>query len=348
VIADRILRCLKKPVTIQGREAFAIGSIGIAYSNHDDVTAETLMKSADTAMYRAKANGKGQYKVWDESMNNQVIERLELETDLRKAIENNEISIDYQPLVDLRSGKLQGAEALARWIHPKRGAISPSQFIPIAEETGLITSIGYWVMESACRQAVEWQKQYGFDDLVMSVNLSGRQLQSADVVRRITQILGRTGLSAKSLKIEITESVLIANREDVIAKMQQIHELGIKLALDDFGTGYSSLSTLRVFPVDTLKIDRAFVSQLGEEEEANAVVRAIIALSKSMKMDVIGEGVETERQMSVLRTLGCQTGQGFLFAQPMPVGDFSRRLRSLRDSEGPWNEDMLESKAQAA
>jgi EAL domain-containing protein (putative c-di-GMP-specific phosphodiesterase class I) len=308
------------------REAFASASIGIAFTSDSFIAPEALLKNADTAMYRAKANGKANSVVWNESMNDHAIERLELETDLRRALDNREIYVDYQPLVDLTTGSLEGAEALARWKHPTRGIVPPGMFIPIAEDAGMIISIGYWILEEACLQAVEWQQSFGLKEFTMSVNLSGKQLQAPDVVERVADTLERTGLLATSLKLEITESVLMANREDVVAKMNRLRALGVRLALDDFGTGYSSLSTLSMFPIDTLKIDRAFISRLGDEDEAMAVVEAIMAMSRSMKMDVTGEGVETEYQMNVLRALGCHTGQGYLFAKPLSVSDFSEQL----------------------
>lgn len=325
-VARRILWSLRTPISLEGHEMFANASLGIAFAVNAGTSAEGLMKNADLAMYSAKLNGKSNYAFYDERMNDHVVERLELETGLRKALEQDELSVHYQPLIDLVNGRLRGAEALARWTHPTLGDISPARFVPIAEEIGLIVSIGYWVLEEACFRAMRWREECGAEDFSMSVNLSGKQLQRADVVERVAEILAKTSLPPACLKLEITESVLMTNREDVVEKMHRLKSLGIKLALDDFGTGYSSLSTLSAFPIDTLKIDRAFISRLGDEQEATSIVRAIVALSMSMKMDVTGEGVETDSQMRLIQELGCQTGQGYLFDKPLSAAEFEKRL----------------------
>ena len=324
-VAGRILRSLRTSFTLEGHEVFTNASIGIVYAPDATNDAETLLKQADTAMYRAKSNGKSNYVFYEESMNDRVVERLELENGLRKALEREEFMVHYQPLIDLRTGALTGAEALLRWTHPTKGAISPGQFIPIAEETGMIVAIGYWVLEEACRQTMEWRRGGDLDGFCISVNLSGKQLQRDDVVERVADALARTGLPAACLKLEITESVLMKNQEDVIAKMRRLKDLGLRLALDDFGTGYSSLSTLSAFPIDTLKIDQTFVSRLGAEEQAKSVVEAIMGLSRSMKMDVTSEGVETDFQRHIVQEYGCQTGQGYLFDRPLSAEEFGRR-----------------------
>jgi diguanylate cyclase (GGDEF)-like protein len=326
-VAERILNSLRQPILLGGREAYAGGSIGVAYTTDPDMTSATLLKNADTAMYSAKADGKMNYRLFDDSMYDSALERLEVETALRRAVENQEIEVAYQPLINLDGGEMMGAEALARWTHPTRGAISPSEFIPIAEETGLIIPIGYWVLEEACRQARGWSDLYPGRDLEISVNLSGKQLQKPDVVERVREILDGTGLKPSCLKLEITESVLMEDREEVARKMHLIKALGVKLALDDFGTGYSSLSTLRAFPIDTLKVDRLFISQLGEEESADAIVEAIAAMARSMKMTVTGEGVENDMQEAIIRSLGCATGQGYLYDKPLTRQEFELRLR---------------------
>ncbi len=325
-VAKRILAELKHPILLGNRETFAGASIGIAYNQDDSTDGSTLMMHADTAMYRAKAGGKSNYVTYDESMHDDAIDRLELETSMRKALANHEIFVEYQPLIDLSTNQMVGAEALARWQHPERGLVSPTLFIPIAEDTGLIVSIGYWILEESCRQAKAWSNEYEMENFTISVNLSGKQLQRDDVIDRISQILTSTGLPASLLKLEITESILMEDRDDLIEKMVLLKELGVQLALDDFGTGYSSLSTLRSFPIDTLKIDRAFISRLGEEESALPIVKAILGLAKTMQMTVTGEGVENQDQQDIIRELGCQVGQGYFYDRPLKPDDFALRL----------------------
>lgn len=333
-VAERILRSLRTSFNLEGHEVFSNASIGIAYATDATASAEDLLKRADTAMYRAKSNGKSNYVFYEDSMNDRVVERLLLENGLRKAMECGELSVHYQPLIDLGTDALTGAEALARWAHPTKGQVSPGQFIPIAEETGLIVPIGYWIMEEACRQTVRWkaEAEADLDAFCISVNLSGKQLQRDDVVERVAEILYRTGLKPSCLKLEITESVLMKNQEDVIEKMRRLKDLGLRLALDDFGTGYSSLSTLSAFPIDTLKIDQTFVSRLGTEEQAKSVVEAIMGLSRSMKMDVTSEGVETDFQRHIIQGFGCQTGQGYLFDRPLDADAFGLRHVASRAS----------------
>jgi EAL domain-containing protein (putative c-di-GMP-specific phosphodiesterase class I) len=279
-------------------------------------------------MYRAKAEGKNGYCIFDSYMQDLALARLKLETGLRSALKNGEITLVYQPLINLQTNEIVGAEALARWFHPVNGAISPAEFIPVAEETGEIIAIGYWALEEACIQTKIWLDAGCSPNFQMSVNVSGRQLQRSDVVERVAAILKQTQLPAKNLKLEITESTLMEDREEIIEKMRQLKELGLQLALDDFGTGYSSLSTLRLFPIDTLKIDRAFISRLGDEEGAMAIVEAISAMAKSMKIDVTGEGVETDAQRDFIRNLGCNTGQGYFYDRPLSIEEFSQRLDS--------------------
>jgi diguanylate cyclase (GGDEF)-like protein len=329
VIAVRVQDSLLAPVKIGGTDAFVSASVGISLTNDRSTTPEELMKNADTAMYHAKAKGKSCYAIYDVCMQDAVTERMELETSLRRALKSGEISVEYQPLIDLKTGEINGAEALARWKHPHRGMVPPSQFIPIAEDTGLILTIGYFVLEESCRQAVEWQKELADEDFTISVNLSGRQLQQPDVVDTIAGVLERTGLEPRCLKLEITESVLMEGPEN-IEKLRSLKVLGLKLALDDFGTGYSSLASLSAFPIDTIKIDRTFISRLGEDEPARAVVGAIMALSRSMKMDVTSEGVETDLQLEMISSLGCETGQGYLFDRPLNAEAFATKLGALK------------------
>jgi diguanylate cyclase (GGDEF)-like protein len=332
-VAMAILGRLRKPKRLDGRDTFACASIGVAFTDDPEVSAESLLKRADTAMYRAKADGKSTSVVYEPSMEDHAAERLELETGLRTALENGDIYVRYQPLIDLETNALMGAEALARWRHPTRGNIPPSEFIPLAEANGMIIPIGYWILVEACRQAAEWVEKFDAPHFVMSVNLSGKQLQRDDVVDRVQAALKEANLPPSQLKLEITESVLMADREAVIDKMTRLKALGVQLALDDFGTGYSSLSTLQSFPIDTLKIDRSFISRLGEEEGAHAIVEAILALAKTMRMNVTGEGVETDSQREIIRGLGCNTGQGYLYDRPLSIGEFEERLTSQGAAE---------------
>lgn len=327
-IVERIVEALRAPILLPQKELFASASIGIAYTDGtENLSEDTLLRYADTAMYHAKSQGKCGYALFDPAMNAHVVERMEIETGLRLAIERDEFVVQYQPLVNLESGRIVGAEALVRWEHPTRGMVSPSQFIPIAEEAGLIAGIGYLVLEKACRQWKTWADSLGEGfDFIMNVNLSGRQLQRPDVVERVTEVLDAIQMPPQNLKLEITESVIMENMEDVIAKLREFRNLGIKLAIDDFGTGYSSMSSLSSFPVNTVKIDKAFVQQLGQQEEANAVVAALIMLSKTLRMDVTAEGVEQKEQVIQLQTLGCHVGQGYYFARPTDAAEFTKLL----------------------
>ncbi len=332
IVAQRIISSLAAPVLLGSSEVFACASIGIAYAEDPRHSATDLLKNADTAMYRAKAEGKSSYVIFEDWMAGHAIERLEIETELRKALDREELSIEYQPIVDIQTNRLLGCEALARWTHPSRGFISPADFIPIAEDTGLIITIGYWVLEQACKQAVEWLSDLVDPNFVMSVNLSGRQIQHSDVVQRVREILESTGLPPEHLKLEITESVLLEDKSDVVEKMFGLKELGVKLALDDFGTGYSSLSTLRTFPINTLKIDRVFINKLGQDHDAMAIVEAILVLARTMKMEVTGEGVETLEQEEILRKLECHFGQGYLYDKPLTPDQFTLSLNLKRGS----------------
>ena len=318
-VAENIVAQLQQPITLGEREIFASASIGIVYS--DDATAlpEDLLRDADTAMYQAKTGGKAGYALFDLGMNIQVSERLEIETGLRFALDRDELRVHYQPLVDLETGRMTGVEALVRWEHPTLGMIAPGKFIAIAEDTGLIIPIGYWVLEESCRQMQAWKNTHpDYGAFTVSVNLSGKQLLRADVVERVQDILAHTGLMPVDLKLEITESVMMADVKATVAKLTQLKDLGIKLAMDDFGTGYSSIASLNLFPLDTVKIDRSFVARLAEQEEAQSVIAAIVMLSKALNLNITGEGIETKEQLAHLQGLGCQIGQGYYFAKPLP------------------------------
>lgn len=346
-IAERIVQALHEPVTLVGKEFFPSGSVGIAFANDATKSPDEILRDADTAMYQVKANGKSGYVVFDQSMSDKVVERVELENGLRQALQNNEIVVFYQPVVSLRSGRVVGAEALVRWKHPTKGMIPPIKFIPIAEESGLISQLGYQVLETACLEAKTWQPHVrGGVPLIVNVNLSGKQLQQPDVVERVAEVMQRTGIPPQMLKLEITESVLMSDMDDIVGKLQQLKNLGIKLAIDDFGTGYSSMSSLSTFPVDTVKIDKAFVSRLGQQSEASAIVGAIVMLSKTMKMDVVAEGIEINAQREHLKTLGCDMGQGYFFARPLPAEEFLNHLRTAeseqQQSQRAYDKDALE------
>jgi diguanylate cyclase (GGDEF)-like protein len=335
-LADRIHQALVVPFELKGREVFVTASIGIAVGGEPATASvreqpEHLLRDAHTAMYRAKALGTGRYQVFNASMHDLAVERLQLETDLRMALKRREFLLHYQPFVCLATGKIIGFEALVRWQHPLRGLVSPIKFIPVAEETGAIVPLGEWVLEKACRQLRFWQKMFDFDrPLIMSVNLSGKQFAQPDLVARIQEILETTGLSAESLKLEITESVVMDDVESAIEVLKDMKALKVKLGIDDFGTGYSSLSYLSRFPTDTLKVDKSFVGRMETESEGEnvAIVRTIVTLAHALGMDVIAEGVETAAQLARLRSIGCEYGQGYFFAKPLPTDDATDLIAS--------------------
>lgn len=325
--AQRIMSCLKAPFKLGGREVTVRACIGIALMSRSLDNPDALLKHADTAMYHAKAQGKSRFIFFGPEMQDEANEKLELETALSRGIVEGTVTAHFQPLVDLVSGKLVGAEALARWIHPERGAIPPSVFIPLAEETGLIEPLGWLILETACAHAAQVAPSYADSDWTISVNLSPRQFRSDVLVQKVDSILLGTGLEPSRLKLEITESVLVADEEGTIRKMKALKDRGIKLALDDFGTGYSSLSYLHAFPIDTLKIDRSFISRIEEDEGARAIVQAILAMAFSLDIDVTAEGIETEGQAVMLKLMGCSVGQGFFFSKPLSAEDFASFLK---------------------
>ncbi len=318
-VADRIATMLQAPVQINGHEMFVTTSIGIVIEGDHSSAGEDLLRCADVAMYQAKKHGKARYAVFDPAMNQEAIERLKLETDLRRAVGWQELCLFYQPIMDLTTGRIAGVEALIRWQHPDGSLVSPAKFIPVAEETGLILPIGAWVLETACSQMREWQLLHPeHPPLSVSVNLSARQFQHPSLAQDVARILQQTGLPVSSLKLEITESILMENGASTLAILKELKALGVGLAIDDFGTGYSSLAYLRRFPIDVIKIDRSFVDRLAHDADDTAIVRAIITLAKTMNLTVTGEGIETPEQLSMLQLLGCDHGQGYLFARPLP------------------------------
>jgi diguanylate cyclase (GGDEF)-like protein len=330
-VALRIEAELAKTLQFEGREVFITASIGIALSSARLGMPEEILRDADLAMYHAKAKGKARHEVFDTSMSASALDRLDLEMDLRSAISRHEFRLHYQPILRLDTGRITEVEALIRWQHAKRGLLQPDSFIGLSEETGLIVPIGQWVLTEACRQARVWQLEFpSAPPLVMSVNLSAKQFQNPNLVQEVTQALTESGLDAASLKLEITESVVMQDAPATLAKLQELKDLGIRLAIDDFGTGYSSLGYLKSFPVDTLKIDRSFVKGLSKDGNDSAIVRAVVTVAKSLNMDVTAEGVETDEQRVELKALGCDRGQGFLFARPTDAEHMTPLLASSK------------------
>ena len=328
-LAEQILKALSFPFQLKRQEVFINASIGIALSNHHYEQPEHLLRDADTAMYRSKSLGKGQYQIFDSQMHAVASQVLQLENDLRKAVERQEFIIHYQPIVALSTGIIVGFEALVRWHHPQRGLIAPGLFIPIAEETGLINPIGKWVLQEACRQLQQWHQDSITDHpLTMSVNISARQFAQVDVIEQIDQILLETQLNPQSLKLEITESVIMNNTQSAKLILQQLQERKIQLCIDDFGTGYSSLSYLHNFPVNTLKIDRSFVTYLDEKSEKLGLIPAILKIAQSLEMSAIAEGIETPQQLNCLKALNCEFGQGYLFSKPLPEKEATNLIAS--------------------
>jgi diguanylate cyclase (GGDEF)-like protein/PAS domain S-box-containing protein len=317
-VATRIQQALSISFNLLGQEVYTTMSIGIALASDYTEHVSDMLRDAETAMHRAKTCGKARYEVFGSDMHGEIMSRLKMETDLRRACEREELFVDYQPIVSLESRTLIGFEALVRWHHPEFGLVSPKDFIPVAEETGQILAIGQTVLESACRQARQWQQTYpASPPLFVSVNLSVKQFNQPGLVDNIANLLQEFQLQPRCLKLEITESVFSDNMDAAVGLLTQLRELGVQLSIDDFGTGYSSLSYLQRFPIDTLKIDRSFVTQMMENEENVAIVRTIVALAQNLGMDVVAEGVETEDQLRLLKKLECENGQGYLFSTPL-------------------------------
>ena len=318
-VADRIERELAAAFILRGHEVFTSASIGIALSSTGYAHAEEVLRDADTAMYRAKNDGRSRYEVFDREMHAKAVELLEIETDLRRAIERDEFVLHYQPIVSLLTGELDGFEALVRWNHPRNGVIMPADFIPLAEENGLIVPIGWHVLRNACVQMRDWVNRFPIHHaLTMSVNLSSRQFAQPDLVEQIDRILQETGCQPANLKLEITESTVMRDAQQAIEMLQQLRARGIFLCIDDFGTGYSSLSYLQRFPVNTLKIDRSFVSQIDEDSSSVDLIETIVTLSRVLGMSAVAEGIETAEQLELVRRLGSGLAQGYYFSTPVP------------------------------
>jgi len=315
LLAERVLELLREPIMVDNNQVFVGGSIGIVTTTTGVETSGELLRNADLAMYRAKAAGKNGYQRYEPGMHSAVMQRLQLEADLREAIEKGQFILHYQPTVDLRTGRLAGVEALLRWWHPVQGIVSPSEFIPLAEETGLIMAMGEWALREACLQGARWQTQYG-NGVYVGVNLSPRQLQDPSLPSIVADALDRAGMRPELLVLELTESMLMDESEELIRSLRLIKAVGVRLAIDDFGTGYSSLSYLHRFPVDILKVDRAFVARISGRDDDDGLAGTIVRLGQSLQLKIIAEGIEDFEQLSALQAMGCQYGQGFYFARP--------------------------------
>ena len=322
IVADRVLEKLSPPVALPELDLHLSASIGIALATGDhQINAHDLLRNADTAMYQAKVRGRAGHSVFDEHMRERAVARLATEDALRRALEEEQLFLDYQPEIALHTGEVFAAEALLRWAHPERGVVPPLEFLPVAEESALIVPIGRWVLHTACRQAKQWQDQLGDRSPAVAVNLSTRQLTRSDVVQDVAEALAMSGLQPHKLCLEVTESILLEDAEAARVTLLGLKALGVAIAMDDFGTGYSSLSHLRTLPVDIVKIDRSFVSGLVENDEDNALVAAVIGMAQALGILTVAEGVETAEQADFLRGKGCDIGQGYLFARPMPADE---------------------------
>lgn len=340
-LATDLLDSLRAPFGIRGRHLVVGGSIGIATSGSGD---RMVLRDADAALRQAKRNGRGTYRIFDRRLHDAAVERAEIQADLQRALERGEFFLNYQPLVELSSGRLVGVEALVRWMHPERGVVSPAQFIPLAEETGLVVPLGRWILHQACRHAAEWHRRHG--ELLLSVNLSGTQLEQPEIVDEVLNTIDDEGLDPQRLVLEITETVLLHDTRETLEKLAALKARGIRLAVDDFGTGYSSLQYLSGFPVDILKIAKPFVDGLRGAADSTPLVRAIVGLGESFGVALVAEGIEFAEQREELIELGCQLGQGYLFAPPTDTAGIdallARRSPDVTVACGPWNSEGTE------
>jgi diguanylate cyclase len=337
-LASRVMEVLQAPVRIAGIDIHTSPSIGIAMYPDDGTTTQALLARADAAMYSAKQNGRGNFRRYSPGMHAGTEDRVQLESDLHNALNLNQLALYYQPKVDTRTGEVRSAEALIRWLHPTRGVVSPADFIPLAEECGLIGAIGAWVTREACRQARAWQNE-GVPPLRVSVNLSASQFRDSGLVDNIRTALVDAGLEARYLEVELTESAVMSDPEQSIAILEQLSAMGVLVSVDDFGTGYSSMSYLRRFPIDKLKIDRVFIDEIVSRPEDASIVRAIVSLAHSLHLKVVAEGVETPAQLDFLKLTGCDEYQGYHFSRPLPAADFERLMRDTRGGEVFTDED---------
>jgi len=333
-IAENLLAQLLEPVRLDGHTVHITASIGISVFPHGGGDARALLQNAEAAMYRVKHRGRNAFGFFDPSQRNRAVARLDLQSDLRRAAETGDFILHFQPKVSLADRAVLGCEALIRWRHPSAGMISPAEFIPLAEETGLILPIGLWALRAACEQRRRWSGD-GFDDLKVAVNLSARQFRQADLIEQIRDVLAETGMPPGHLEIELTESTVMDDAEQAIRVMKRLRDMGIRMSVDDFGTGYSSLAYLKKLPLNTLKIDRAFIADVVTDADDAAIVHTIITLGRMLRLEVVAEGIESERQLTFLQDHGCQVGQGYLFAYPLAAQDFREWVRARSASGSP-------------
>ena len=331
-VAERIAVAVAAPVNLSGYEVFTGASVGIALASNGHDRPEYLLRNADMAMYRAKGAGGARYELFDRAMHAQALARLQMETDLRRALARGEFILHYQPIVALASGRIIGVEALCRWQHPQQGLIAPGNFIAMAEETGIIVPLGEWVMEEACSRLAEWRREFAHARIAVSVNVSARQFAHTGLLEHIRRTLARTGLDERHLKLELTESVLVEGGGSAVAMLRELEAMGIDLQLDDFGTGYSSLAYLHRFPIGALKIDRSFVSGMEPDNPASQLVRTIVGMARGLRLRVTAEGVETTAQLAQVRDAGCDFAQGFLLSPPLDAAS----MRDLLAADPRW------------
>jgi len=324
-LAQKITNTLKQPFNVDGHELYVSASIGIALFPHDGLNIDTLIKHADVAMYHVKGQGKNGYQFYSNEMNVPYLEKLSLDTGIHRALDNNEFSLVYQPQVNLRTGEIVGVEALLRWEHPEHGSVSPSEFIPFAEESGLIIDIGYWVIKTSCAELSRWRTA-GLPEIRMSINISARQLMEDNIVKNVIDIMKDYDVPGRCIELEITENAIMDDMDSAIRKLQELSSHGITVAIDDFGTGYSSLSYLHKLPIQTLKIDRTFLKESRINKGDNTIINTIVAMAKGLSLNVIAEGVESQAQLEYLREIDCSEAQGFLFGKPLPSEVISQLL----------------------
>ena len=327
-LAERLLRGLRQPLLAEGREVYAHASIGISIATEPGTPAEDLLRQADVAMYVAKSEGKDRHRQFDHAMHQAVVERMALQSELIRAIERHQLTLHYQPVVALGSGRLTGMEALVRWQHPERGLVPPGSFIPLAEQTGLMVPLGRWVLQAACRQLRQWQQAGIADGLDLAVNVSVRQLKEPGFVATVAEVLEQTGRDPGRTVREITESLLMESIDTIIDVLHELRGLGVRLAIDDFGTGYSSLAYLVKLPVQLLKIDRSFITRLDDDANNATLVRSILKLARDLRLQTVAEGIEQAHLAEELHRLGCDKGQGFYFSRPLTAADLEAVLRS--------------------